>query len=288
MRGCFEHDRTNDIQRIHMKYIEIVRRYLLAAATIGAITLPGLSAATIVEIQTNQGNFEVNLYDNGTPQTVANFLSYVNGAAYDNSIIHRSVSNFVIQGGGFDNTFGSITSNAPVVNEPEFANVRGTIAMAKLAGDPDSATNQWFINLGNNTANLDAQNGGFTAFGEVVGDGMDVVDAIATLQRFSFANPARPEFQGSAFAELPLDNYTVTDLNNSVIPDNTQLVVVTGISITDPTVDSAGAAGITPVPTTATTTPPPTTGGGGGGGGGSIGLLSLLFLFAYRRRVAVR
>lgn len=276
MRGCFDPEFIAESQRTHMNQIATARRIWLATLATAALVLPGLATATIVEIQTNQGNFQINLYDNGTPQTVANFLSYVNGSAYDNSIIHRSVSNFVIQGGGFDNTFGPITANAPVVNEPEFANVRGTIAMAKFGGDPNSATNQWFINLADNTGNLDIQNGGFTAFGEVVGNGMDAVDAIAALPTFPFATP---------FDFIPLANYTNTDFTNGVDVNDTHLVIITDVVIIDATVDSAGAAGITPVPTTATAAPPttpPTT--GGGGGGGSIGFVSLVFLFALRRR----
>ncbi len=103
-----------------------------------------------------------------------------------------------MQGGGyrFDLTWPAtdIPANAAITNEPEFSNVRGTIAMAKTS-QPNSATNEWFINLDDNSANLDVQNAGFTVFGEVVGNGMDVVDAIAALQRFNF---------GSPFNELPL------------------------------------------------------------------------------------
>ena len=95
---------------------------------------------------------------------------------------------FIVQGGGFRLDLAwpasAIPENAAITNEPEFSNLRGTIAMAKTS-QPDSATNQWFFNLADNSANLDIQNEGFTAFGEIVGNGMDVVDAIAALQRFS-------------------------------------------------------------------------------------------------------
>ena len=91
----------------------------------------------------------------------------MNKGSYANSIFHRSVANFVIQGGGFRITsptnIDSIPSDPPVVNEYKVSNTRGTIAMAKLGGDPNSATNQWFFNLRDeNATNLDFQNGGFT------------------------------------------------------------------------------------------------------------------------------
>jgi peptidyl-prolyl cis-trans isomerase A (cyclophilin A) len=255
-----------------------LRGTVLAAIISGSTLLPGLASATVVEFQTVMGNFEVNLYDNGTPQTVANFLSYVNSGAYNDAIVHRSVPGFVVQGGGFFYDPGvpisPITANAPVVNEPEYANVRGTIAMAKLAGDANSATNQWFFNLANNTGDLDGQNGGFTVFGQVVGDGMDVVDAIAALPTYAFAAP---------FSQIPLTNYTA-----GATVDDTHLIIISSISVTDATVDSAGAAGLTPAPNTAgTVTPPPVTPpatGGGGGGGGSLGFASLVGLMLCMRR----
>jgi len=257
-------------------------------ATLIAITsfFTRIADATIVEFQTVMGTFEVNLYDTATPETVANFLDYVNNGAYTRAVYHRSVTGFVVQGGGF--TFNlalrldSIPTNPSVVNEPEFSNVRGTIAMAKLGGDPDSATNQWFFNLADNSANLDGQNGGFTAFGEVVGNGMDVVDAIAALPTYNFGSPTE---------ELPLRNYTANDFNNNVPVDDTHLVIIDEVIISDSTEDSA--AGLNPPVNAAANAPPPPpppapapTGGGGGGGGsfGLFGLLALLLGYRIRRR----
>lgn len=140
-----------------------------------------------------------------TPLTVANFLGYVDRGDYANTIIHRSVPGFVVQGGGFraptvpSNQAGgaptAIATRPAVANEPGNTNVRGTIAMAKVGSDPNSATNQWFFNLGDNSANLDVQNGGFTAFGRVLGTGMTAVDAMAAVPTYNF---------GSPFDELPL------------------------------------------------------------------------------------
>lgn len=231
--------------------------------------------ATIVQFQTVLGTFEVNLYDQSTPATVANFLDYVNAGAYDNAVFHRVVSGFVAQGGGYTyegpDTLTPIEPNAAVVNEPEFSNVRGTIAMAKVSGNANSATNQWFINLGNNSANLDAQNGGFTVFGQVIGNGMDVLDAINALPRFAFPSP---------FGEIPLRDYTQQNAADDVEITDRHLVLVTAIVVIDGAANTA--AGLSPVPNTLIdappATPPAAPSGDGGGGGGAMGLGSLLAL----------
>jgi len=238
------------------------------------LVLPHAAMATIVLVETDLGTVEINLYDNATPATVTNFLNYVNSGAFTDSIVHRSVPGFVIQGGGFitdiNAQVSNITTNPAVTNEPVYSNVRGTIAMAKLGNDPNSATSQWFINLANNAANLDGQNGGFTVFGEVT-EGMDVVDSIAVLPSYDFGSVL------PAFTDLPLQNYSSADFTNNVPLDNTHLVIVTEVGVIDTTVDSA--AGLNPIPTTRNTTPPGN--GGGGGGGGSFALLSLLGLFGF-------
>ena len=114
-------------------------------------------SGTVVKFETNaplaNNDFYVELTSN-TPLTNANFLSYVNGGAYDDSIFDRSVSNFILQGGGFSapttaaDSPGSepvaIPTTGTVQNEPGNTNIRGTIAMAKHAGQPDSATSQFF------------------------------------------------------------------------------------------------------------------------------------------------
>jgi peptidyl-prolyl cis-trans isomerase A (cyclophilin A) len=229
--------------------------------------------ATIVQFQTVLGTFEVNLYDQSTPATVANFLAYVNAGAYDNAVFHRVVNGFVAQGGGYTyegtDTLAPIVQNAAVVNEPAFSNVRGTIAMAKLSGNANSATNQWFINLGNNSANLDAQNGGFTVFGQVIGNGMDVLDAINALPKFAFASP---------FDTIPLRDYTTQNATDGVEITDRHLVLVTAIVVLDGAANTA--AGLSPVPNTLINAPPatPPPASSDGGGGGAMGLGSLLAL----------
>lgn len=193
------------------------------ALTLGIIAFgAGRSAAadfpTIVRVTGNMGEFDIQLLDAWTPKTTANFLGYVERGDYNNSVIHRSArlpdgSPFVVQGGGYtlrSNTIAPVPARPPVTNEPSFSNVRGTVAMAKLGGDPNSATSEWFVNLSDNSANLDNQNGGFTVFGVVLGNGMAVADAIAALPTNNY---------GGAFSELPLRKPTL-DADNFVVFSN--------------------------------------------------------------------
>jgi uncharacterized protein (TIGR03437 family) len=152
---------------------------LAFAASLVAQTAPQ------VRFKTNIGDIDVTLLPDAAPATVANFLNYVNKGAYASSIIHRSVPGFVIQGGGFhlvDGVPTPIAEDAAVTNEFKVSNTRGTIAMAKLDGNPNSATNQWFFNLVDNSGNLDSTNGGFTVFGKVTSSGgLTTMDRIAGL-----------------------------------------------------------------------------------------------------------
>ncbi|MFT7221510.1 MAG: peptidyl-prolyl cis-trans isomerase A (cyclophilin A), partial [Candidatus Azotimanducaceae bacterium] len=144
-------------------------------------------ADTVVTITTPVGSFDILMLEDEAPLTVQNFLGYVNRGDYNGTFVHRSIPGFVVQGGGYryDESDGSaphIVTQLPVVNEFGISNTRGTVAMAKLGGDPNSATSEWFVNLGDNSGNLDDQNGGFTVFGRVLDDGMTVVDQIAALR----------------------------------------------------------------------------------------------------------
>lgn len=200
-----------------------------------ALFLPLISADTVVRFKTVLGDFDVQLYDTagpvrGTPLTVANFLAYTLEGSYNNSFFHRSMPGFVLQSGGFGydpgaNSIYAVTTKPAVANEPGNSNVRGTIAMAKNDGLPDSATSQWFINLADNSTNLDAQNGGFTVFGHVLGDGMDVVDALAAVTVYN-ATGFHP-----AFTNLPLLNPSLSGANLLLIQSVTVVPLrVKGIS----------------------------------------------------------
>ncbi|MBT3482196.1 MAG: hypothetical protein HN457_12280, partial [Opitutales bacterium] len=128
----------------------------------------------------DQGTINIEMLDAAAPLNVANFLSYVDDDSYDGTIIHRSLEGFVVQGGSFTATLPleSVPTRDPVVNEFALSNLRGTVSMAKLADQPDSATSGFFISLADNSEILDPQNGGFTVFARVIGTGMDIADAI--------------------------------------------------------------------------------------------------------------
>ncbi|MEM1112125.1 MAG: peptidylprolyl isomerase [Pseudomonadota bacterium] len=134
-----------------------------------------------VLIKTSAGDITVELYADKSPITVENFLGYVDAGHYNDTIFHRVIRDFMIQGGGFTVDMVEKPTGMPITNESKnrVHNTRGTIAMARTS-DPDSATAQWFINHRNNF-NLDWTPGrmGYAVFGEVV-DGMYVVDSIAT------------------------------------------------------------------------------------------------------------
>ncbi len=173
----------------------------------------------VVELDTTYGSIFLELYSDTAPQTVDNFLGYVNRGDYDGTFFHRAIiddvpgvndpvagsgsNDFVLQGGAFrydaqgtpfiqpgtgfpNGLFGysAVTTQPPVVNEFNRSNLRWTVAMAKQGGDPNSATNQFFFNLNDNSANLDNQNGGFTVFAGVI-DGFDVINTMVSQRIFN-------------------------------------------------------------------------------------------------------
>jgi peptidyl-prolyl cis-trans isomerase A (cyclophilin A) len=126
--------------------------YLLCMILVSILLPPLATAATNVRMQTDLGSFDIELFDTVTPLTVANYMNYVNDGDYEGTFFHRSIPGFIVQGGGYlaNSTSGSILTDGasliptdpPVVNEFNLSNLRGTIAMAKVGGDPDSATSQ--------------------------------------------------------------------------------------------------------------------------------------------------
>jgi cyclophilin family peptidyl-prolyl cis-trans isomerase len=137
-----------------------------------------------VKLETSKGDIVIELYEKAAPVTVKNFLRYIEAGLYDGTIFHRVISGFMIQGGGFTADMQKKQTYEPIINEANngLKNDRGTIAMART-NNPNSATNQFFINHNNNIfLNYSRRhNPGYAVFGKVT-EGMDVVDAIAAVQ----------------------------------------------------------------------------------------------------------
>ncbi|CAN4268332.1 PpiB Peptidyl-prolyl cis-trans isomerase (rotamase) - cyclophilin family [Methylophilaceae bacterium] len=157
-------------------------RFVLLAALLSSslcLSTPLLAANPLVTVETNRGDIVVELYPEKAPKTVANFMQYVDSGYYKETIFHRVINRFMIQGGGFNADMTEKPSLAPIVNEAAngLKNEPGTLAMARTS-DPDSATSQFFINLENNVPlnyqGNDPELIGYCVFGRVL-KGMDVV-----------------------------------------------------------------------------------------------------------------
>lgn len=151
-------------------------------------------------LHTNHGAITVELFEDKAPESVANFIQYARDGHYDGTLFHRVISNFMIQGGGFDADFNEKSTRDPVFNEADngLANDRGTLAMART-NDPHSATSQFFINVTDNAflnhrSKHSGQTWGYAVFGQVV-DGMDVVDTIRQV----------PTGRRGMFADVPTE-----------------------------------------------------------------------------------
>lgn len=160
-------------------------------------------------MDTSDGPINVRLFASQAPKTVMNFLNYALSGKYDNSIFHRLATGFVLQGGGFTfdanaHTFPTITTNPAVQNEFGISNTQGTLAMALTGSDINSATDEFFFNLVDNSSTLDHQK--FTVFGQIVGAADQTV--IDTLAKTPIKNESSTN---GAFDTLPLKNYTGTN-----------------------------------------------------------------------------
>src|SRR5436190_498086 len=182
------------------------------------------SAGTLAQFRTQFGDIDVELYDQDKPVTVRNFIRYAESGAFSNEFFHRCIPKFVVQGGGYTvsnpqsqaafalTNVARIQTFPPITNEfntgPRLSNTYGTIAMAKLPDDPNSATFEWFFNLADNSSNLDSQNGGFTVFGRVVG-GTNLLNFFNGLNKATYRGLV--DFRGcdtntaaGVFSDLPV------------------------------------------------------------------------------------
>jgi peptidyl-prolyl cis-trans isomerase B (cyclophilin B) len=140
----------------------------------------------MVKLQTSQGDITLELFPEQAPETVKNFLAYVEAGHYDNTIFHRVISNFMIQGGGMTADMAQKATKEQIKNEANngLKNEIGTVAMARTS-DPHSATSQFFINVSNNDflnfSSESAQGWGYCVFGKVV-DGLEVMNKIKDMK----------------------------------------------------------------------------------------------------------
>lgn len=212
--------------------------YTSAVLLIATLCLTSDTLAQTVTFDTNFGDIVIELFAEEAPISVENFLGYVTRGDYDDTIFHRSVTDSVVQGGGFQSDTSPIAVQPTIENEFGRSNLRGTIAFARVGGQVDSATSQFFFNLSDNSG-LDAVDEGFTVFGEVV-QGLDVVDAINDLQIVN----ASLAING-AFGELPVrdtfsDNIldaedfvilNTATVTTTAVPEPSTLALLSGCSI---------------------------------------------------------
>lgn len=169
-------------------------------------------AATLVEFDTTQGSFTVELYPEKAPKTVDNFLGYVKDGFYENTIFHRVINRFMIQGGGFTRDMTEKPTRAPIRNESNngLENQIGTIAMARTP-DPDSATAQFFINTGDNQflnyTSPEPDTVGYCVFGKVV-SGMEVIHKIGVM----------PTTSVSGYADVPIKPIVIKHVKLKAAP----------------------------------------------------------------------
>lgn len=222
-------DQLNGLQTIAVRSTDEAGGVQNASVTVDLVV------GTVVQFSSNVGTYEVEMFDALTPRTVANFLTYQD--EYVNSIIHRSVTDFVVQGGGFTVAGGvidNVNTAAPITNEFNSAtsNIRGTLAMAQLGGNINSGTSQWFVNLKDNgpSTTTPAFTGldtvPHTVFGRVIGNGMTVVSAIAAVSKTNLATASGV----SALDTVPQRN-TFTELTQQLtgtVSTTTGSNVVTG------------------------------------------------------------
>ena len=192
------------------------------------------STRPLMRWSTSAGVITTRMFKDIAPQTVSNFRTYADDGDFDNTFFTRSVADFIIQGGSLQiNSQNAVVEGqvrAPVVNEFNHSNTRGTIAMAKQGGNPNSATNQWFFNLANNAGTapngLDFQNGGFTVFAEVTNaSGLAVMDAIAAKPKRDLTAQI-----GSVSASTDVSTVPVNAVGTGNINPSEDLIVIRRIS----------------------------------------------------------
>ena len=160
----------------------------------------------MITIKTNHGDIKVTLYEDKAPISCENFRRYVEDGFFSDTIFHRVIPGFMIQGGGMDENLRQKATHDPIKNEADNgeSNRRGTLAMARTM-EVDSATSQFFINLSdNNFLDHGGRDFGYAVFGEVT-DGMDVVDAIAGVETGNRAGHQDVPIESVTIHEVSID-----------------------------------------------------------------------------------
>ncbi|HTQ51361.1 MAG TPA: peptidylprolyl isomerase, partial [Candidatus Acidoferrales bacterium] len=226
------------------------------------------NAGTLVQFRTVFGDMEVELYDQDKPVTVQNFLNYLKNGRYQNEFAHRLIPGFVLQGGGYtlvSNAIAPIPAFPPITNEfgvgRQFSNIFGTIAMAKLGGDTNSATSQWYLNLTNN-AFLDAPdtNDFFVVFGHVIA-GTNVLNIFNTFQNYTGTQQSNlvadlSGYFGGSFTTCPLLYPAIAQTNFLFVDISLLQVTITSVSGGGKQISWNSAKGLTNIVEYTTNLPP--------------------------------
>ena len=253
--------RIKNSRRRRMALEPLESRMLLRAA-------PVFSTVTL---HSNFGDITMQMLDNDAPGTVDNFLGYVDNGDYNNAIFHRLAISvtptgeripFVLQGGGFTSStpdlcsqanctvgdvdasqFGEVFQGDTIQNEFGVSNTIGTVAMAKIGGNPDSATNQFFFNLNDNSSNLDNQNGGFTVFARVTD--MTTLNAITGFDRINLASLFPPTSRLRALTDTPFgpgdqnaELVRIENISGDAIISGKVFLDTNGNGVIDPSLES--------------------------------------------------
>ncbi len=219
-----------------MKYL-LVYLSLLMTYSVYAEDLPR------VEIETNMGNIVLELYPEKAPRTVKNFIQYAQEGFYENTIFHRVIPKFMIQGGGYTSQFEKKLTHDSIVNEANngLKNLHGSVAIARHTNDPDSATAQFFINTADNpsldyVSTLTPKSWGYTVFGKVT-EGMDVIEEIDAIKTG----------KGGEFSKnVPITPVIIQKVTVSNIPQNLDELEANAIATPKtPAISAVGMTGAT-------------------------------------------
>ncbi len=199
------------LRHLNSHFFILFALLLTGCAKSTPINQPGTHSMnhSFVTVKTTAGNIKIELFDDKAPETVKNFLRYVDEKQYNDTIFHRVIDGFMIQGGGFTEDFKQKSTHAPIRNEAsrELQNKKGTIAMARTS-DVNSATCQFFINVADNRF-LNFQEPtpsgyGYCVFGQVT-EGLDIVDKISKCKTGSY--------QGHR--DVPLETIKIIEITKS-------------------------------------------------------------------------